>query len=86
MPGLRGERGVIVNTIAQGRPGLSDQPVVTEACVPFALVRKAMGVAGTRLSLRPLHSRGEVCARLGRESAARTRRFAGLRSPHPNVR
>jgi len=51
-PVHRGERGVAVKTIAQGRPDVRLVPVVTAACI--FCCRRAMGAACTRPSLRPL--------------------------------
>ncbi|MFY9958385.1 hypothetical protein [Bradyrhizobium sp.] len=39
------------------RPGNSGEPVVTNSCA-FYFAREAAGASGTRLSLRPLFSRG----------------------------
>jgi hypothetical protein len=56
-----------VNTIAQGRPDVSVEPVVTNSCAFFA-AHEAAGAASARSSLRPLLSRDKICAELGRES------------------
>jgi hypothetical protein len=45
-----------VKTIAQGRPGVSGEPVVTILVCHLHVAREAAGAAGTRLSLRPLFS------------------------------
>ncbi len=47
-PGPLGEHGAAVKTIAQGRPVVSANPVVTAAC--FSCCRRAMGAASTRPS------------------------------------
>jgi hypothetical protein len=52
-PGHRGEREISRKTIAQGRPGDSGGPVVTNARAHYS-TRAAAGATGTRLSLRPL--------------------------------
>jgi hypothetical protein len=59
-----------VNTIAQGRPGVSVEPVVANSCASYT-AHEAAGAASTRFSLRPLFSRDKINARLGRVSAAR---------------
>jgi hypothetical protein len=56
-PGHRGEREVNVKTIAQGRSGVSAEPVVTMLVWFFYFPREAAGATGTRLSLRPLSFR-----------------------------
>jgi hypothetical protein len=53
-PGHRGEHEVSVKTIAQGRSGVSGEPVVTMLVWFFHFPREAAGAMGTRLSLRPL--------------------------------
>src|ERR1700730_12778978 len=64
-----------VKTIAQGRPGISGEPVVTTLVCLFQFACEAAGATGTRLSLRPLFSsRAEVFAQLGRYRAAKPRR------------
>jgi hypothetical protein len=57
-PGHRGEHEVTVKTIAQGRPGISGEPVVTTLVCFIYFAREAAGATGTRLSLRPLLSEG----------------------------
>ena len=52
-PDHQGERGVSRNTIAQGMPVFSGEPVVTNSCA-FYFAREAAGASDTRLSLRPL--------------------------------
>src|ERR1700736_3874565 len=49
-----------VKTIAQGMLECFGEPVVTNSCVYFYFTREAMGATGTRHSLRPLLSRGNV--------------------------
>jgi hypothetical protein len=53
-PGHRGEREGNRKTIAQGRPGISGEPVVTMLVCFIYFAREAAGALGTRLSLRPL--------------------------------
>ena len=43
-----------VKTIAQGRPGISGEPVVTMLVCFIYFAREAAGASNTRLSLRPL--------------------------------
>ena len=86
-----GRARIIRNTIAQGRPEVSAEPVVTAAC--FSFCRRAMGEASSRPSLRPLVSGGrDLFAKLGRDHAARTdvharsklqARFRWRRRSHP---
>jgi len=54
-PVHQGERGAAVNTIAQGTPVVSAEPVVTLVCVPCGLPLHARpaGAASIRCSLRP---------------------------------
>jgi hypothetical protein len=53
-------------TIAQGRPDVSGEPVVSNSCA-FYFAHEAAGALGTRSSLRPLISFGRHClAKLGR--------------------
>jgi hypothetical protein len=53
-PGHRGEHEVTVKTIAQGRPDVVGEPVVTTLVCFIYFAREAAGATGTRLSLRPL--------------------------------
>jgi hypothetical protein len=55
-PGPRGEHEVTVKTIAQGRPDVVGEPVVTTLVCFIYFAREAAGATGTRLSLRPLFS------------------------------
>jgi hypothetical protein len=64
-PGHRGEHEVTVKTIAQGRPDVVGEPVVTTLVCFIYFAREAAGATGTRLSLRPLFSGAEVFAQLG---------------------
>ncbi|MGY4306263.1 hypothetical protein ACVIJ6_003506 [Bradyrhizobium sp. USDA 4369] len=68
-PGPLGEHGAAVQPIAQGRPDVSANPVVTAAC--FSFCRRAMGAARTRPSLRPSSGRAPRPAKLGRKNAPR---------------
>jgi hypothetical protein len=52
-PGHRGEHEVTVKTIAQGRLGISGEPVVTTLVCFITFAREAAGASSTRLSLRP---------------------------------
>jgi hypothetical protein len=68
-PGRRGEHEISVKTIAQGRPGISGEPVVTMLVCFIYFAREAAGATGTRLSLRPLLSRGrKVPAKLAQNT------------------
>ena len=53
-PGHRGEHEVTVKTIAQGRPDVFGEPVVTTLVCFLSFAREAARASGTRLSLRPL--------------------------------
>jgi len=64
-PGHREITKETVKTIAQGRPGVSGVPVVTNACA-FYTPHAAAGATGTRLSLHPLLARDMLDAQLGR--------------------
>jgi hypothetical protein len=65
-PGHRGEHEVTVKTIAQGRLGVSGEPVVTMLVCFITFAREAAGASGTRLSLRPCFFEGHCLAKLGR--------------------
>jgi hypothetical protein len=59
-----------VKTTAQGKLGVPVEPVVTTLVCSFYFACEAAGAAGTRLSLRPLISRGCSAQQLGRDRAA----------------
>jgi len=67
-PGHRGEHEVTVKTIAQGRPDVFGEPVVTTLVCFLSFAREAAGASGTRLSLRPcfwangFNDSGAICA------------------------
>jgi hypothetical protein len=50
---------ISVNTVAQGRPGVSVEPVVNNSCA-FLVAHEAAGAASTRFSLRPLFPGGTM--------------------------
>src|SRR5258708_10139742 len=66
-----------VKTIAQGMPGDSGEPVVTNARVYYT-PRAAAGASGARHSLRPLLSEGQ---KFGQTSGAWRRENAGICLP-----
>jgi hypothetical protein len=83
-PGPRGERERSRNTIAQGRPDVLAEPVVTAAC--YFCCRRAMGAACTRPSLRPLYFEGALLRhKLGRQ-APRDREVLPFRRAVPSCR
>jgi hypothetical protein len=53
-PGHRREHVISRKTIAQGRPGISGEPVVTMLVCFITFAREAAGATGTQLSLRHL--------------------------------
>ena len=67
-----------VKTIAQGRLGVSGEPVVTTLVCFIYFAREAMGATGTRLSLRPLFLRGRKSLH---SSGASRREKVGVRLP-----
>jgi hypothetical protein len=81
-PGHRGEHEISVKTIAQGMPVDLGVPVVTNSCALFHFAREAMGVLGTRLSLRPLILAGRYLQKPRASRAARMQR----RDPHGEER
>ena len=60
-----------VKTIAQGRPDESGVPVVTNSCAFYQCTR-AVGAAGTRLSLRPLFGGKDMLSKPRTQCAARS--------------
>jgi len=70
--GHRGEHEVTVKTIAQGRPDVFGEPVVTMLVCFITFAREAAGASGTRLSLRPLFSRDNDRASTRADHTARS--------------
>jgi hypothetical protein len=70
-PGHRGEHGVNVKTIVQGRLGETGEPVVTMLVWFFHSHARLRVRSEHRLSLRPLFSRDMLPAQLGRQPRER---------------
>src|SRR5262249_19137621 len=69
---------ISVNTIAQGRPDVSVEPVVINSCASFT-AHEAAGAASARSSLRPLLDEGTWFL-----PKPRTHRVAGMQSCDSN--